>query len=257
MVVDIQQNWDTLIKYMHDYIPGEHLNGRRDKLIKLYTHYEDRIKILPASTKPQFHSAFDGGYVYHVLNVCKAALVMQEAWIKLGTHVNWTTEELIFAAINHDLGKIGDENGPIYVANDSQWHIKNRGELYKFNDKIPFMAVHDRSLFILQQWSIPCSYNETLAIRLHGGLWDEGTKEYLVGYNKPNTALPYILHQADLAAARIEFEQQYLHAPKSETASFPRPTSDTSKFSKRGAADKILSNSPLADDLKNTLKNIL
>lgn len=248
--MDIQVIWETLIYA----IKTEISEPRRQKVLDLYNHYEDRIKVLPASTKEQFHSAFEGGYVYHVLNVMQAAAVMEKAWNSLGVHINWTHEELMFAALNHDLGKIGDETGPLYLPNDSQWHIKNRGELYKFNDKIPFMEVHDRSLFILQQWGIPVTFNETLAIRLHGGLWDKGTESYLVGYNKPQTSLPYILHQADLAAARIEYEQQWLFKPKDEKISIDAVKAK--RTTKKDIEQQFLGGNEAASNLKNILGNL-
>jgi hypothetical protein len=238
MKVNIEQNWLGLIKVIRAHIS----EPRATQLIKLYTKYEDRIKRMPASTKMQFHSAFEGGYVYHVLNVINAALKINEVWIDLGVKQNYTKEELVFSALNHDLGKIGDGDEPYYIPNPSEWHVKNQGAIYTVNDKLPFMSIHDRSLYLLQKYDIKCTYNETIAIRLHGGLWDEGTKEYLVGYNKPVTSIPYIIHQADLAASRIEYEQFHLFADK-------KPNKTQIK------ANVIASNSE-ADNLKNILKSL-
>jgi hypothetical protein len=52
-----------------------------------------------------------------------------------------------------------------------------------------------------------------ITIQTHDGLYDEANKKYLMGYlpeQKPRTALPFIVHQADLMAARIEFEREWL-----------------------------------------------
>ena len=52
-----------------------------------------------------------------------------------------------------------------------------------------------------------------VAIQTHDGLYDEGNKKYLMTYmpeQKPRTSLPFIVHQADLMAARIEFEREWL-----------------------------------------------
>jgi len=52
-----------------------------------------------------------------------------------------------------------------------------------------------------------------IAIQTHDGLYDEGNKKYLMSFmpeQKPRTSLPFILHQADLMAARIEFEREWL-----------------------------------------------
>jgi hypothetical protein len=52
-----------------------------------------------------------------------------------------------------------------------------------------------------------------LAIQTHDGLYDPANDKYLKGWmpeQKPRTSLPFILHQADLMAARIEFEREWL-----------------------------------------------
>jgi len=52
-----------------------------------------------------------------------------------------------------------------------------------------------------------------VAIQTHDGLYDEANKKYLMSFSaetKPRTSLPFILHQADLMAARIEFEEEWL-----------------------------------------------
>ncbi len=126
----------------------------------------------------------------------------------------FTKEELVFAAINHDLGKLGVGNKPSYIPNDSEWHVKNQGQIYKTNSELPFFTVPDRSLFVLQQAGIPFSENEYLGIKLHDGLYDDMNKPYLISYNvesRLRTSLPFILHQADFLASRVEWEDQWLH----------------------------------------------
>ena len=52
-----------------------------------------------------------------------------------------------------------------------------------------------------------------IAIQTHDGLYDSANDKYLKGYmpeQKPRTSLPFILHQADMMAARIEFEIEWL-----------------------------------------------
>ncbi len=78
---------------------------------------------------------------------------------------------------------------------------------------VPFASVPDRGLFMLQSHGIQYTFNEMLAIQTHDGLYDEGNKKYLFAFmpeQKPRTSLPFILHQADLMAARIEFEREWL-----------------------------------------------
>jgi len=127
----------------------------------------------------------------------------------MGAAINYTEEELVFAAINHDLGKMGTEEAEQYLPNDSEWHRKNLGKIYKYNSANPFMPVPDRSLFLLQQRGIVVSFNEYLGIKLHDGLYDEGNKPYYISHSKDSklkTNLPILLHHADHMASRIEYE---------------------------------------------------
>ena len=68
-----------------------------------------------------------------------------------------------------------------------------------------------------------------LAIQTHDGLYDAGNEKYLKGFmpeQRPRTALPYILHQADSMAARIEYEMWSKNAPKKSTVKkqYPKKT---------------------------------
>jgi hypothetical protein len=125
----------------------------------------------------------------------------------------FTEEELVFSAINHDLGKMGDETQDSYIPQTDKWRRDKLGEDYMFNNKVPFASVPDRGLFMLQQHDVKYTFNEMLAIQTHDGLYDPANEKYLKGWmpeQKPRTSLPFILHQADLMAARIEFEREWL-----------------------------------------------
>ena len=79
--------------------------------------------------------------------------------------------------------------------------------------KLAFSSVPDRGLFLLQDNGIKYTFNEMVAIQTHDGLYDSANDKYLKGWmpeQKPRTSLPFILHQADMMAARIEFEIEWL-----------------------------------------------
>ena len=74
------------------------------------------------------------------------------------------------------------------------------------------MSVPDRGLYLLTSHGISYTKNEMLTIKLHDGLYDDANKPYLMSWmpeTKPRTSLIYIIHQADLMAARIEFEKEW------------------------------------------------
>ena len=139
----------------------------------------------------------------------KIALKTAELWKSFNCEETWTIEELIFAAINHDLGKIGDGTNENYVPNPSDWHVENQGKVYTGNDKMQFMEVPERSLFLLAKYNVPVTEQEWLAIKLHDGMFAEANKYYYMAFSsgrKLKTNLPYILHHSDMMASRIEYE---------------------------------------------------
>lgn len=108
MKLDEQQLLDNWNKLM-ECISTEFKDERHDGLVELYNHMQDRMMYAPASSKEHFHNCFIGGYVDHVLNVINCADQTYALWKSLGSDCEgYTREELIFAALNHDLGKVGD-----------------------------------------------------------------------------------------------------------------------------------------------------
>lgn len=212
----IQDNWNKFLSIIDKYIS----EPRGSELKAFYEKYAERIMLMPASHKKEYHNAFPGGYVDHVLRVVDCALKLNKVWVEMGVDTStYTIEELVFAALNHDLGKMGDEKNESYIPQDDQWRRDKLGEDYKFNNQLEYMSVPDRSLHLLMSHGITFSRNEMLAIKLHDGLYDDANKPYLMSWSpetKPRTALVFIVHQADLIAARIEFEQEWMPKLKGE-----------------------------------------
>jgi hypothetical protein len=205
----IKDNWDKFLNTVKQYISPE----RADKLLAFYTKYEERFIMMPASNKPQYHNCFPGGYIDHVNRVVDAALQLNNVWKSLGCWDTYTTEELVFSALHHDLGKFGTFEHESYLSQTDQWRRDKLNEQYMFNDRLEYMSVPDRSLFLLNELSIPYTKNEMLAIKLHDGLYDDANKPYLLTFmpeTKPRTSIVFILHQADLLASRVEFENEWL-----------------------------------------------
>ena len=144
----ITGNWKDLRTIINNTFSGDRL----ERLNKMYDDFEDRMVVAPASAKKAFHNAMVGGYVEHILHVINMSKQIKDVWISNGAMINFTDEELIFAAMHHDLGKIGDlEGNDYYIIQDNDWRVKNMGEVYTHNENISsYMNVTDRSLFILQ-----------------------------------------------------------------------------------------------------------
>ena len=142
----IQGNWDQFLNNINQYISSP----RKEKLLEFYKKYEDRLIIMPAAHKKEYHNAFPGGYVEHVNRVVKASLKLYSVWNEFDADMStFTVEELVFSAINHDLGKMGDEKYESYIPQTDQWRKDKLGEDYMFNNQLPFSSVPDRGLFLL------------------------------------------------------------------------------------------------------------
>ena len=200
---ELQNNFDKLISYIEEHFKG----ARKDQLVKLYMDHEERLMLMPASGNINYHNCFPGGYVDHVIRVIDMAIAVNAMWESYGANMNHTVEELVFAALNHDLGKIGTEEAEQYIPNPSEWHRKNQGKIYTNNPVNSFMTVPDRSLKLLADRGITVTENEWFGIKLHDGMYEEANKPYYVNYNPESslrTNLPYILHQADMMASKVE-----------------------------------------------------
>ena len=199
----IEENWDTLILIIESHFSGE----RKDNLLKMYNHLKDRMMFAPASSKEHFHNSFPGGYVEHVLNITRAVKNVYEVWLQHGAHINFTEEEMVFATLHHDLGKVGDDEKDYYIPNESEWHRKNQGKIYTPNPELQYMNVSDRSLWLLQKFDVKLNQTEYIGLKLADGMYEDGNKQYYMSYTPDfelQSNLPHIIHQADMLASKTE-----------------------------------------------------
>jgi hypothetical protein len=203
----LKENYDKFISFVKKAFANQ--PERLEKLLHMYSEDELGMELLmaPASGKAHFHSAYVGGYIDHVMNVCKNSIGMMKQYKENGGIIDFEVEELLFAALHHDLGKLGDLGKPYYIEQESEWHRKNQGSLYKQNPEINYMDVTHRALWTLQQYGIQFTQKEMLGIMLADGLYNESNKKYFVSYDENfqlKTELPYLLHWADHMSCRIE-----------------------------------------------------
>ena len=248
----IQSNLEKFYANIEEFIS----EPRATKLLALYQGQEDNLAFCPASSRTAYHNAFPGGYVDHVNRVVECAIKTTELWAAMGATINFTIEELVFSAINHDLGKLGRDGKPAYLPNDSEWHVKNQGAVYKPNTELPFIPIQDASLFILQSEGIQMSFNEWVAIKTHDGLYDDGNKAYLLSSqneSKLRCSLPLVLHQADEMAARIEWEMMWIDkigTPVKKEVKASTPTQFKQKADSAKLANVAKGNQGLLNALK-------
>ena len=200
----IQKNFDKHLKIIDTYI-----GDRKDSIKSMVNHMEDTYIMAPASGKTWYHSAFPGGYVDHVNRVVEYAVKQSRLYQEMGGNVDYTNEELVFAALFHDLGKLGDGDKPNYIPQTDKWRQDKLSEMYTFNPDLDFMLVPDRSLFILQKFGIKVNQKEFLAIRCHDGVFDKANESYFFSHvesSRQKTSIISVLHAADFLASKVEYD---------------------------------------------------
>ncbi len=212
----IQENWNKLIQLVEDTFEGE----RKENLLKMYEYFEDRMCVAPASGKPNYHYCHIGGYMEHVLHVVETAKKLMKVYQEIGAVIDFNEEELVFSALHHDLGKVGDLDHEYYLPQDDDWRRKKLNEWFTHNPELQYMSVTDRALWLLQHFDVKISQLEYLAIKVSDGMYDDSNKQYLKTFKPENSfhsSLPYLIHWADHMATRAEYtewkyEEEYENA---------------------------------------------
>lgn len=181
---------------------------RASKLVTMYTDLESRLMTAPASSKVHYHNAYPGGYLDHILNVIKCSELVQRLYKHIGGTIDFTDAERVFAAMHHDLYKLGDDNGPFYVRESDNYWIK-KGSVYNYSEDLNVMTGVDRSYYMLQKYGITMTQNEMIGIRCADGLYDKGNEKYFMAQGVfPNrTNIHLVLHWADCMAANMEKDE--------------------------------------------------
>jgi hypothetical protein len=208
--VQLETNYTKFLDAIKKSFSGERL----EKLLHMYSMEElgANLMLSPASGNINYHNAYEGGYIDHVMNVARNSLRMMKLYTEAGGVVDFTQEELLFAAFHHDLGKLGSKGKLHYVINTSEWHVKNQGKVFVSNPELSFLTHTDRTFFLLQEYGIKYNETEYFGIKLTDGLYDEDNEKYYkvfdtTKYLKSN--IQYILHWADHMSTCIERDQVF------------------------------------------------
>lgn len=201
---ELQANYEEFIKFISGFFKDE----RKEKLLHMYSENEMGLRacMAPASMAEHFHLAVPGGYLLHIMHVVKAAYGIKKIYKTMGAAINFTDEEMVFAALHHDLGKLGDDTGEYYLDQDEDWQ-RRKGFVYKMNPNIQYLEVTDRAVYNLQRYGIVYSWKEYLGIILADGMYNDDAAKYLKTTNVNTylkTNLPRIIHAADYVSTVSE-----------------------------------------------------
>lgn len=145
----------------------------------------------PASTR--FHLAEEQGLLKHSVGVAETLLHFRGF---LAPAI--PEESCVIVGLFHDLGKLGMPGKPLYLPNDNEWVVKNRGIRYKINLDVVAMGLAARSIFLVSQY-IPLSEAEAQAITYHDGQYIDDNR--IVAHKEEPLTL--LLHWADYWTAHI------------------------------------------------------
>jgi hypothetical protein len=145
----------------------------------------------PASTR--FHLSEEQGLLKHSVGVTENLLRFREF---LAPAIS--EESCVIVGLFHDAGKLGVPGKPLYLPNDNEWLVKNRGIRYKINPEVVAMGLAVRSLYLVTQY-IPLSDAEAQAIAYHDGQYIDDNK--IVAHKEDQLTL--LLHWADYWTAHI------------------------------------------------------
>jgi hypothetical protein len=153
----------------------------------------------PASTR--YHLAEEQGLLKHSVGVTETLLRFRE-FLAPAIH----EESCVIVGLFHDVGKLGMPGKPLYLPNENEWLVKNRGVRYKINPDVVVMGLAIRSLYLVTQY-IPLTDAEAQAIAYHDGQYIEDNK--IVAHKEASLTL--LLHWADYWTAHIYEEGRDMH----------------------------------------------
>ena len=201
----IQKRYEELNNIVQENFDKEQSNNIR----LLFQHFEDRIIEAPASGRPNYHNCFPGGWIDHTLRVIETSLKTMELFVGLGVDVTAKKEDVILAAMFHDLGKLGDLNDPYYKIQTDDWRRKKLNEFYTHNSDMENLSVTDRALWLLQHFNIKVSTEVWKAIKMSDGMFDAGNEDYYRRSSDSRNILHYIVHFGDWMSTVAE-KQHYI-----------------------------------------------
>jgi hypothetical protein len=166
---------------------------RKDSFDRFLALLEGETTWLTSPASTRYHLAEEQGLLKHSVGVAETLLRFRET---LAPAI--TEESCVIVGLLHDVGKLGMPGKPLYLPNENEWMVKNRGIRYKINPDVVAMGLAVRSLYLVTQY-IPLSDEEAQAIAYHDGQYIEENK-IIAHKEEPLTLL---VHWADYWTAHI------------------------------------------------------
>ena len=143
----------------------------------------------PASSMEKLNNAFEGGLIDHSLRVASYAIKFNKS-LPVEEQVDQTS--LMKVCFLHQIGKTN-----LYTPCTSDWHRKNQGKMYEFNEDLVSMRVSERSVYYALSHGISFTEEEYSAI-----LMFDKSDDKMAEYH--NSTLGDLLKTANLFAIKSE-----------------------------------------------------
>lgn len=166
---------------------------RKDPLDRFLALLERETTWLTSPASTRYHLSEEQGLLRHSVGVAETLLRFREAFAP-----DIAEESCVIVGLLHDVGKLGMPGKPLYLPNDNEWLVKNRGMRYKINQHVVSMGLAVRSLYLVTQ-HIPLSEAEAQAIAYHDGQYIEDNR--VVAHREEPLTL--LVHWADYWTAHI------------------------------------------------------
>jgi hypothetical protein len=143
---------------------------RKDSFDRFLTLLEGGTIWLTSPASTRYHLAEEQELLKHSVGVSETLLRFRET---LAPAI--TEESCVIVGLLHDVGILGMPGKPLYLPNDNEWMVKNRGIRYKINPDVVAMGLAVRSLYLVTQY-IPLTDSEAQAIAYHDGQYIDDNK---------------------------------------------------------------------------------
>ncbi len=175
-------------------IENEH---NRDAVKHMMDEVGDKFFAAPAAGRLSYHNCFPGGLCAHSMNVYSIFKKLASSYGK-----DFSEDDMIIAALFHDLGKAGYGDEPYFVEKNSNWHKEKMGLYYEHNEALQYMPHAQRSLQVLSDYDVNLPNNVYTAILIHDGQYVAENKPYAMNEGK----FALLLSMSDRLACEIEKE---------------------------------------------------
>jgi hypothetical protein len=125
----------------------------------LMTFLGEEFMKAPASTMTDLYNAFEGGLIDYLLTTTKYSIAINTS---LPENERVDVGSLVKVCLLHQIGK-----AKLYKPCESEWHRKNQGKMYDFNEDIVSMRVGERSVFYALSNGVKLNEEEYASIINH------------------------------------------------------------------------------------------